>query len=934
MGAIHGKLFRAVALSLTAASVFSAQAATLYVSPTGDQVAPYSSWSTATRVIQDAVDAAADGDAIVVTNGIYFTGGRAVEGTNVFGTNLLVSRVVVDKQVVLRSVNGPKFTIIDGLKSVRCVALASNAVLAGFTLTNGFVNRSGGGVYCELETTVVTNCTIAGNVASNSYGGGSYGGTLYDCTLTANSASYGGGACYGTLNNCIVSGNSANLGGGTYGGTPNNCALMKNSAQSGGGAYNGELVNCTVTGNSASFGGGVYGAQMRNCIIYYNVGPGGNYDSSSTLNYCCTAPLPATGTNNLSVEPQLAGAWNLSANSPCIGKGSYASVSGVDLDGEPWANPPSIGCNEYWSSSATGALTAALTISYTNVAVGFTVNFASAIDGLVSASSWHFGDGVVISNRPYVSHVWAVAGDYAVVLRAYNKDYPGGIAATGIVHVLTQPVHYVASSGSSPSAPYGSWASAANNIQDAVDAATLPGALVLVSNGVYQTGGRTAYSMSNRVAVTRPVTVKSVNGPTVTRIVGYRVPSTTNGAAAVRCVYLTNGAVLSGFTLTNGATQSTGDQYRQRSGGAVYCEMGSAVVTNCVLTGNSASYGGGSACFGSLINSTLTSNTATYGGGIYAGALNKCVLRGNSATYGGGAYFGTLDNCTLTNNSARSSGGGAYSGTLNNSVLTGNSAAAYAPYGGGTYNSVLNNCTVLSNTASGTWPYGGGAYSGIANNSILYFNTASNGANYSFPALNALNSCCTTPDPGVAGNITSAPLFVNLAASNLRLQSNSPCINSGNNASASGDIDLDDNPRVVGGTVDMGAYEFQVAGSPFSIWLQQYGLLTDGSTDFSDADHDGMNNWQEWIAGTNPTNALSALKITSATRTSNPEGTVITWASQNGRTYYAQRSVALSPTVFFTIQDNLVGQAGTTSYADTNAVGIGPFFYRVGVKLP
>ena len=122
--------------------------------------------------------------------------------------------------------------------------------------------------------------------------------------------------------------------------------------------------------------------------------------------------------------------------------------------------------------------------------MGLAVNFTASIDGRVTASRWAFGDGTVVINQPATSHSWAMAGDYSVVLQAFNETDPDGISATVTVHVVAQPVHYVALDSAHPTAPYASWATAANNIQDAVDAASVAGALVLVTNGVYQSGGR------------------------------------------------------------------------------------------------------------------------------------------------------------------------------------------------------------------------------------------------------------------------------------------------------------------------------------------------------------------------------------------------------------------------------------------------------------
>ena len=1039
---------------------------------------PGSTWGTAFQDIQSAIDAATAGDTVLVTDGVYATGARIVYGA-------VSNRVALCKPLNLQSVNGPGATIIQGGTATRCVYLTNGATLSGFTLTGGITldsgpltDVSGGGLYCESATALVSNCVMTSNTAD--IGGGVSGGTLNNCMLNNNSAGSSGGADSGTLNDCVLTANAANDGGGAGNCALNNCALIANAALlNGGGAEICALNNCTLAGNSAcGAGGGVDGSTLNNCIAYHNAAPGDPNFTNSTLNYCCTTPLPGDGTNNITAEPQMADNFHLSADSPCIGAGSSNFSMGTDLDGLPWLNPPSIGCNEYYPDAA-GNLTVSISSDYLAATPGFTLTFTADLMGDASSNLWDFGDGGTTSNQLFfVQHDWAGPGDYPVVFTAFNDDNPGGISATTIVHVAAQLIYYVDVNSTNPVVPYLSWDTAAAGIQDAVDAALpVSNSLVLVTNGLYQTGGRpvNGYSLTNRVTVAKPITVQSACGPLLTIIQGGQDPGDTNGNCAVRCVYLGSNAVLAGFTLTNGATMN--DQFESFGfhlymGGGVCGEVG-ASVSNCIITGCSASdmgggfYGdggydgvstnvlvsdcvmagcnassgggaeggilndctlsnnlatmGGGATYCVLSNCTLSANAAlsggngsgggvdscaltncvlscnsadNSGGGAYQSTLNNCILSTNTAVYGGGGEQCTLGNCILTANSAIASqfaggggadssvlnncvltsnwvgsssspgsvqrpkqpgpvplmitshegggadsstltnctlmgnqadgGGGAASSTLNNCLVTDNSAS----YGGGVENSTLNNCTLTGNSASDPDNYGGAQQSTL-NNCIAYYNT-----NGDYGWFSSLNYCCTAqlPDGGI-GNITNEPGFVNCAVGDFHLQTNSPCINSGNNAYVTTATDFDGNPRIVGGTVDIGAYEYQTPTSIISYaWLQQYGLPTDGSADFAYTDGDLMNNYQEWIAGTDPTNPLSALTMISATPTNNPPGVVVTWQSVDTRTYYLQVSTNLSvQPIFSTIQTNIPGQSNTTSYTDTNATGPGPYFYRVGV---
>jgi hypothetical protein len=316
-------------------------------------------------------------------------------------------------------------------------------------------------------------------------------------------------------------------------------------------------------------------------------------------------------------------------------------------------------------------------------------------------------------------------------------------------------------------------------------------------------------------------------------------------------------------------------------------------------------------------NSVFMSSGASLSGfTLKGGGLNSSLVCGQDAT---NAF---VTNCIISGawdaggNGTDGMGGGAFKCTLYQCLVTGN----YASYGGGGAAwCILYNCTVASNS-SVAW--GGGVYQCTLYNSIVCSNTA----HYPDSWESIFYNCFGGGDPR----------FVDPANGNFRLQPNSPCINAGNNAyvagNAAGFQDLDGRLRIVDDTVDVGPYEFQPdASGAFIAWLQQYGLPTSGLADYDDSDNDGRNNWQEWVCGTCPTNPLSVLRVLWAA----PVGsqTTVAWQSVPGVNYLLMRSA--SPTSPLTlVATNITGQAGTTTYADADATGAGPYFYRVGVPTP
>lgn len=351
--------------------------------------------------IQQAIDAASNGDIIEVAPGTY------VERIDFIG-----------KAIHVRSSHGAEMTVIDGDQGGSVVTFESgeghDSILESFTITNGKVwwksgerssrsDESGAGIHCDTASPMILQNIIFDNHAFFG-GGGIYcrhsEAIIRQNDIYGNTATMLGVGLYIVESEATIDGNFihdnvesyAEAGGGIYcEGSPgprivNNMICNNDGGFEGGGigSYLGDMtvVNNTIVDNTASMsGGGILcnpnsQVTIANTIVRDNHSlPGGEEIAiwvPGTLEVShCNVRNGWPGINNLDADPLFQDAANrdyhLTFESPCINRGLNDAAPARDFDRDPrilhgtvdigadeYAGTPSLNADLFTLSEATG----------------------------------------------------------------------------------------------------------------------------------------------------------------------------------------------------------------------------------------------------------------------------------------------------------------------------------------------------------------------------------------------------------------------------------------------------------------------------------------------------------------------------------------------------------------------------------------------------
>jgi len=299
----------------------------------------------------------------------------------------------------------------------------------------------------------------------------------------------------------------------------------------------------------------------------------------------------------------------------------------------------------------------------------------------------------------------------------------------------------------------------------------------------------------------KAITVKSSDGPKVTVIDGCQVSSVVSFNFGEN-----QNSALDGFLIINGSGNISGGNKR---GGGLYCEKSSPVISNNIITGNSAYHGGAISCYQSspvIINNKIVCNSSDkYGGGIFLAAecypiiVNNSISGNISKGHGGGIRCGIYSSPFILNN-----------------IISKNSANGNYSSGGGIFCEDWTSPIITNNTITMKFSgNGGGGFCGtkanpIITNTIIWGNESEIGSNDIL--LIGGDPTITYSDlkggyPGT-GNIDADPLFVDPANGDFHLIFTSPCKDTGDNSPIIEITDNEGDPRIAYGTVDMGSDEF------------------------------------------------------------------------------------------------------------------------------